>query len=200
MKNVIWIIGSNATGKTTQSVALHKYLNPEIENLRENSHLYIRSFNNCTRQISTSLTVYPNSTHIGKIQPNNCCGTDTLPKKAMIEFGYKVATNLKRKNIIIDGIMATGTWIDFIKGRKDMKINLYLFLLDFESIESNVSRLKERRGKGMIVTEETKGKLQSRLTYFRSLYKRMRPFASGGAIIEADLKEKTIHDFIKQYI
>lgn len=199
-KNLIWLLGGTATGKTTQSIQLHKHLNNfDSDSFKWKAKDYVKKFQ--VGRVKTTLTVYKNSIHIGRISFADCCGTDTLGKKEQIIKAYQLALRMKQKNIIIDGIMATGKWIDFLKVDK---VNIFLFLLHFNNVDLNLKRLEQRRKIDLLpdnekaLSEHTSNNVIGRRRYFNSLFQKLslENDIHLSELINADLEKEEITKII----
>lgn len=77
--------------------------------------------------------------------------------------------------VILDPIMSTGKYIDFIRVAQ---VKLYCFFLDFKTPEDNFLRVMSRReaktGKFEELSEKTKENLTTKVRNFRSLYNRVK--------------------------
>lgn len=198
-KSLIWLLGGTATGKTTQSIELHKRLNGfKNDSFKFKAKDYVRKIK--AGEVKTALTVYNKTIHLGRISFADCCGTDTLGKKEQIIKAYEIALKMDRKYIIVDGIMATGKWIEFLD---NSNVNIFLFLLHFGSVAENVKRLIERRkdpisGDEAMLSEHTIFKVVDRRKYFNNLFNKLvegdRVYSSN--MIEANLSKETITELM----
>lgn len=131
MKTVVWFLGSNGTGKTTQTKSLLNVLgnknNIEIITGKEEDTEF-------------KYTKYGNVSALGIISDRDCCGCDTLSTKAMIRLSYLKAIE-DTDIVFIDGIMSTNTWIEFIRER-EVKVLVVHFKI---SLEENLLRVLQRR-------------------------------------------------------
>lgn len=133
-KVVVWLIGSNGVGKTTQTKSLLK--------MGSEDELNVISGNKKTDQ-EFRYTKSGFVAALGTVSDKDCCGCDTLKNKAQIRLSYLNAIDDKDVNIVvIDGIMSTNTWIEFIRER-DVKLIVVHFSIN---LENNVLRVLQRRG------------------------------------------------------
>ncbi len=203
---VLWIIGGNASGKTTQSKLLHQKLSGD-----KYKHIvqfeFINSKNNVDK---TSYTLYQNSAHVGAMRDNQCTGTDSLSTKDQIEMSYlTLMDNFKMNYVLIDGIMSTQSWVEMIlQAQPD---ETYLVLLTFDKIEDNLKRVQERRFiknqtfiNGMKYLEPLKDKTISNVTGkwrgFYSLFMRVHKQFTAYKIIDATLSREKINNEILKLI
>jgi len=171
-KLCIWIIGSNSVGKTTQARLLHEYF-AELYGVQPNPQLIKIQ----DKGLEVKLTTFsPFSVNLGDLTTSQCGGTDTLGTKNQIISAYNLALQISPV-VIVEGIMATGQWIDFLKQDKVHVILIYLRMSD----DLNFERLRNRRAikKGIsveevILTEKTKDNVIGKLRGFESLYERMK--------------------------
>lgn len=90
-KNVIFIIGSNASGKTTVAKMLHDKLGDSKKQIIKGE---IDGVEYC-------YTSFGSVCHVGAVNDNQCTGTDTLSKKIQVETSYIMALNDEHSQIII---------------------------------------------------------------------------------------------------
>lgn len=202
MNKVVWIIGANATGKTTQSKLLHFALN-----LNSNKVISELHFINSKGEVDkTSFTLYDNSAHVGALRDNQCTGTDSLSTKDQIEMAY---LSISSPLIVIDGIMATGSWVDMIKQVND--IETYIILLNFDKLEDNLERVQERRWQKKPTTanghkcyeelnEKTIKNITGKWRGFYSLYCKVYNQFDHYTMIEATLSKEEINKQILNFI
>jgi uridine kinase len=135
---------------------------------------------------------------------NQCTGTDTISKKEMIREGYELLLNKGVKLIIIDGIMATTTWLDFLKNDKS---KLMVVLLDFPTVEDNLERVIQRRIKKKpkdelkiieSITEKTMANLEGKIKGFRSLYNKVIPYSD--AVLKLEFNDPDLSSKISNTI
>lgn len=129
----IWFLGSNASGKTTQSNLLHKSLGDGDKVIKKGTILY----DDIERE--WSYTKFGNSiSNLGKVSDNQCSGTDAMTSIHGIKHAYNLAIK-ETSIVVVDGLMATAQWI------KWMTPNVLTVLLDFDSHADNLMRLAARR-------------------------------------------------------
>ncbi len=181
-KVVLWIIGGNSTGKTTCARKIHEYFR-EIAEIQHNPAILFKE-----NQIK--YTFYSNlSCNLGDLTKSQCGGTDTLGKKDVIIATYNKAIQ-KYPIVVIEGIMATGQWIEFIKFKPEIKV--FLLLLNMTP-EANFNRLKQRKGiksskptTEILLTQKTMDNLSGKLRGFQSLFNRMQPFVDDSLQLDVD--------------
>lgn len=183
MENIIlWFIGANATGKTTQAALFHKYLQGKKRH-------FGLSYKDGTTEggVKWKYTICSEmSSNLGRMNhpllvPNgdkalDCCGTDTLSTKVQIMESLKRAKKAS-SIVVVDGIMATGQWIEFLK---DESTHVCLIFCDID-IDTCLKRLKKRRAQKLGVsifdvdefTEKTVENITGKVNGFRSLWLRM---------------------------
>lgn len=203
-KYIIWIIGSNASGKTTQSKLLHKrYQNGEtmfIDEVFDGEKIRATSF-------GTRIG------HVGLVKDNQCTGTDTINTKESLRLSSAVISS-KCDISIVDGIMATGQWINIFKSFPNTKIAV--ILLDFPDLMENLQRVLRRRANKVLLKESGKSEeeifdelissldertvknMSSKIKNFRSLYERVKNECDLHFSIDASLTENKIHVKILQ--
>lgn len=184
-KYVVWFIGANASGKSTLSAKVQLKLRK----------LFPRGFKPEADFITTEgVCVFTktsrNSANLGKfnhpilyqdtIPTNACCGTDTLPKKELIQRALQLASvdYIDNKFIFVEGIMATRQWVDLMpRGYK-----ILLVLLDIE-IDHCMLRLIQRRSekKGLeqsevleSLTEKTVANVTDKINGFRRMFEDLK--------------------------
>ncbi len=153
---------------------------------------------------TTIATEYQITGHVGAMGNNQCTGTDTISKKEMIREGYELLLNKGVKLIIIDGIMATTTWLDFLKNDKS---KLMVVLLDFPTVEDNLERVIQRRIKKKpkdelkiieSITEKTMANLEGKIKGFRSLYNKVIPYSD--AVLKLEFNDPDLSSKISNTI
>lgn len=171
-KYVIWIVGANASGKSTLSALIQKHFKQDDFELgfyvEDRKILYTQ-----TSEYTINLGKF-NHPKICVGKTNACCGTDTLAKKELIALGLEKAGETGTRLIFVEGIMATRQWVDiFPEGYK-----VILVLLDLE-IEQCIQRLMVRRSKKTgqdpsilldNLTEKTVSNLEGKINGFRRLF------------------------------
>lgn len=137
-KTVIWFLGSNATGKTTQAKMLHKTLNNGDE-----GKIFVDM--DCEDGCVIKATQYNRSAHVGFLKDNQCTGTDTINSKESIDATFCYLLSIDSIDfIVIDGIMATATWYDIFTQYPEL-VELHVILLQFDDVIKNLRRVVERR-------------------------------------------------------
>lgn len=190
---VVWLIGSNASGKSTQAKLLHKHFSTKPKDIVSME----------VDGISFSFTDFGKSAHVGEIGNNQCTGTDTLGKKQQVELSYFTCVNClpEVEYVILDPIMSTGKYVDLIR---EYDVELYLVLLNFNTPEANCRRVQSRRfnktGVMEELTENTKKNIENKRKNFLRLFNRVCDLCDGSMLINAELNEKTIHQHILKLI
>ena len=207
-KTIIWLIGSNASGKTTQSKLLHQHFKTkDIEH-----HKWIEDGDN------VKFTTFGRIGHVGLVGDNQCTGTDTLNSKKSIDMS--LAYCLYNCDIVIlDGIMATGQWSEIINQYDIAKT--IVILLQFDKLEDNLRRVAERRVYKKIdeggndgadiadfeflvdyelddFKEKTIKNISSKFKGFKSMYERVKNDCNYSVEISANLTQDEIHVKILQ--
>lgn len=168
---IIWFVGGSSVGKTTQASNVHTYFKNKcnygkVEYIKWNKEgkTYGYTFMN------------PISANLGKFGATACSGTDTLGSKKQIQESLEFALK-RRQVVVIEGIMATAQWIDFIR-RPDAVV--WIILLDCTE-KANFRRLQRRRSLKLQVpidtieiTQKTKDNLAGKLRGFRSLFLKVK--------------------------
>lgn len=219
-KKVIWFIGSNATGKTTQSKLLHKAINDDDE-----SKLFVEyEFEDGEVSSTIKVTQYNHSGHVGFLKDNQCTGTDTINSKSAIDATFCYLLDVNHIDVIIvDGIMATSTWFDIFNQFPDL-VDIHIVLLQFPTLEDNLQRVITRRLdkeiaksdgsieqdhellKGMEerlmdeLNEKTFKNVSSKFTGFKSMYEKLKHRCWKCVEIDANLPVLTIHGKIFNFI
>ncbi len=201
-KNIVWIIGSNSSGKTTQSKLIHKNCNGN----GDKTITPLPFINSKFEEDLTYYTIYQKTAHVGKVEDTQCTGTDSLNTKDKIEMAYLCLIDENVETIVIDGILATGTWCDMIhQVRPEYDIKTNIILLNFDSPEANFKRLRQRRAnksgldvKDIILEEKTQENVANKLKTFRSIFERTKSQFNVSLEINADLSESQIHNLIVQ--
>lgn len=200
----VWLIGSNASGKTTLAKHIHKTFNP-VNGL---SGFDVRSFIFSKMDEKTIVTTkYVKTGHVGAMNNNQCTGTDTISKKEMMIEGYQnLLSDPEIRILVIDGIMATGTWTEFLKNDQT---KLLVVLLDFDSVEENIERVVQRRIEKKpheaikiidSIKQTTYDNLQGKINGFQSLYRRVSHLADTCIKIkynDVDMKMKVFTEIDK---
>lgn len=180
-KIVIWFLGSNGTGKTTQTKnILNMVGEPEkieiVQGYEEEVEYRYTKFGSMIAALGT-------------VSDRDCCGCDTLKNKASIRLSYLKAIE-DCQIVLIDGIMSTGTWIEFIR-EKDVKLLVVHFKIE---LENNLLRVLGRRGKEIHEVDDENlerlaGNLQGKIKGFHNQYLRQSQNADKNLEVCA-LKEK----------
>lgn len=133
-KVLIWMLGSNASGKTSLARRLHEtFGNDDPET----------TINKLDDGKPYSYTTFGKGcANIGKVTENLCSGTDTIPSKKGVEQAYKELLNLNIEVIIADAVMSTAQWMHFFSEPKDVLV--YVVLFEFKDIEANVMKVAHR--------------------------------------------------------
>ena len=179
-KYVIWFLGANASGKSTLAALVQKELSrlyprnghPGADFVIDQDNGVILTL---TSRCSTNLGKFNHpALYEGKVKTNACCGTDTLPKKALIARALEVAASNNYQFIFVEGIMATRQWVDlFPEGYR-----ILLVLLDID-IDNCMLRLIQRRSEksGLeqrevleSLTEKTVENVTGKINGFRRMY------------------------------
>lgn len=129
-------MGSNASGKTTQSKLLHSVLSDSGKELISES---------LSDDLNVKATIFSNSAHVGHLKDNQCTGTDTINSKNNVDASFcHILCNYDVNYIIVDGILCTATWLDIFKQFPE-QIDILVVLLQFPTLEQNLRRVVERR-------------------------------------------------------
>lgn len=192
MKKVIWIIGGNAAGKTTQARMFHDTFGTEEKE--------IVNFN--IDGIDSSLTYYGKTAHVGAIKDAQCSGTDTLGKKQQIELAFDQCIDIEGVDyVVLEPIMGSGSYIQMFR-KFDVKI--YIILLYYSTLEQNLERLQQRRSaKGRPLEEfreRTKHNVESKRKNFISLFNRVKDQCDASLKISATLSAEEIHHKIANFV
>lgn len=194
MKNVIWIYGSNASGKTTQAKLIHEFLSDSVDKT---------IFAGFEGGLKWEYTLYDNSVHIGGIRENQCTGTDTLPQKAQVILTYDEIMKRERNIdvIVLDPIMSTGQHVELLR---KYKVNLLVVYLHFETAEDNFYRVIHRRylKTGLIedLADKTKENLARKQNNFYRLYERTKHLCDAHIKINAEEELEEIHFKILSFL
>ena len=204
MKKVIMIIGGNASGKTTTAKLIHQNCNG-ISKAKEIRKLEFINENN--EDDFTFVTLYDRTAHVGKVEDNQCTGTDSLNTKNKIEFSYLYLVMLSDVRIIVlDSIMSTSTWSEMIhQVNHKYDVKTILVLLNYKDIEANYVRLKQRRAhktgepvESIILNDTTQSNVLSKLKGFKNMFEKIKNNFNVSIEIDADLPAEEIHQLIKQ--
>lgn len=188
MNICVWIIGSNASGKTTQAKLLHSQIG--------NGEACFFKGNNPMGVEYKFTTFGDNIANLGQVGNNQCTGADTINKKESFISSYNEALK-HSKIVVVDAIMATGTWVEFLK-KDDVK--LFVVLLNYSSLENNLLRLKERRANKKDISPadvtfnaKTLSNVASKIKTFKSLYERVKDKADLALEVPAELEIEEIN-------
>lgn len=193
MKNlVIWLIGSNSSGKTTQARLLHEQF--------QTCDKKIVNFNQSG--VDTFYTDFGLIANLGKVSDNQCTGTDTLNKKVQVEYAFNRLIEIDKPIIVVDGILATYQWQKFIF--QPDNYHKLVFFLNFSSLENNIRRVRQRRynktGIDKDLDEKTCANLRGKIVGFTNLYNKLKKGADQAVEIDADLSIHKIHQRISNVI
>lgn len=194
---IIWIIGSSGVGKTTLARNIHSFM-------RELGGNKTELIEDSKDNIGFCYTRCSNYTaNLGKLLPDvKCSGTDTLGTKDQIKFALEKAKEDKIPIIIVEGIMATGQWLDFIKTDNT---SVYTILLDTTE-EINFLRLRQRRAEKkkipiekIILEEKTLENLRGKIKGFSSLFTRMSCKSDYQTYLNTDeMDQQQVFDNVKR--
>ncbi len=192
-KLIVWLIGSNSSGKTTQSRMLHDFFgNGKME---VNKRISPMGFN------LKYTTFGSNIANLGVIQDTDCCGADTISLKEDMVMSYQYACEAS-EIVVVDAIMATGSYIEFLRHSIPDPVKILLVHLDI-SEEANFQRVRSRRAtkRGKDLDEEqlslkTRQNLAGKIKGFKSLFQRMQPLVDKAIIVNAELPREKIQEFI----
>lgn len=209
---LIWLMGSNATGKTTQAKLIHEALSDlktkELITEKLDGDLVIKA------------TMFDNSGHIGHLKDNQCTGTDTINSKEGVDASFCYLLSNDVPYIIVDGIMCTGQWVHIFNQFPD-KVQVLVVLFQFPTLEDNLRRIAERRAYKKIedggndgadihdfenivewfyeeLDEKTKKNVGSKFKNFKNMYERVKKDCDFSMEIDASLHIDDIHVEILQ--
>lgn len=184
-KLVIWFIGGNSVGKTTQARAIHQFFS--IYSVQSDKPSKIVEWEESGKKIAYT-KMNKLSSNLGRLTDRQCSGTDTMGSKDQIFHSFDAAL-ADSQVVIIEGIMATGKWIELLR-RDD--VVLWTILLDV-SEDVNFMRLRQRRGiklgidpSEVQIARKTQENLSSKLRGFRSLFDRAQPVSDYSTKIFTD--------------
>jgi len=203
MKTIIWILGGNCAGKTTQSKLIHQNCN----NISSKTIHKVNFVNENNEDDITYYTTFDRTGHVGKIEDNQCTGTDSLKTRAQIEMSYlSLVFDTNIETIVIDGIMSTATWntmIHQVKIKQD--IHSVVILLNYNSPEANFTRLRQRRANktgqpvsSIELSENTQENVSRKIKLFKTMFDKVKGDFTMSAEIDADLPMLKIHKMITQ--
>ena len=189
-KITLWLLGSNASGKTTQAKKLHSLFGTSQPKFNE---FVLNGQKCCYTEFKGGIA------NVGWVKDNQCAGTDSLATREKIEQSYtRALLSPSTKIVIVDGIMATGRWVDFLKNDKSL---LFVVLLDFESVITNAKRIQQRRAAkdgGVIkpLDEKTLKNIEGKIKNFRRMFERVSEVADLNMSINARQDIEEIHSQI----
>lgn len=189
-KDVIttWFIGSNACGKTTQAKLLHKAFQSKEKIVIKTPEFKITDFGLIC--------------NLGVVNDNQCSGADTLSGMNQFVRSYEEALDTEAGLIVVDAIMATGQFLNFLKNKKSYLLTV---LLDFEDVHQNVTRVilrrqKKRPGKVIQFNGKTLENLQRKIQVFRNLYRKAEVVSDYAIKINAERPMMEIHNEVLKAI
>jgi adenylate kinase family enzyme len=208
---LIWFLGSNASGKTTQSKLLHEALSDPTS-----KKLITENFG----EVELKATIFDNSCHVGHLKDNQCTGTDTINTKSGIDLSFCYLLSQNPKYIIVDGIMCTSTWLDIFTQFPD-SVDIIVILLQFPTVEDNLKRVVERRVCKMIekggndgadiadfdytveyefdnLEQKTIKNVSGKFKGFKSMFEKVKTSCKYSVEIDASLHQDEIHVKILQ--
>lgn len=168
-KTIIWILGTNAVGKTSLSRNIHRHYNYHFAT-------NFRLIKTPQRVSRAGITLYDNTAHIGFLENGVATsGSDMIQKKEDFERSVNFALKFNKvKIVVLDALMATGQWKEFLRKEDCELITIHLFC----SEEENLKRLKKRRTEKypndpekQEVSDYTASKVFSKRRYYFNLYK-----------------------------
>jgi len=179
---IIWLIGGNCTGKTTQAREIHKY----FQKLQTHStkERVIEESNFCYTSMSDI------SCNAGNLLKSQCSGTDTLSTKQQIEDCINY-TKDRYPIVVIEGIMATGQWIHFLKQQDTILFTVFLNMtpeINFKMVSQRRAAKKGIAPTDIQISQKTKENMASKLRGFFLLYNRMQPLSDFAMKIDVDGK------------
>lgn len=193
-KNVIWFIGSNASGKTTQSKKFH-------EGVSDKSTKKIVNKKDQEGNRIFEYTIYDNSGHVGALRDNQCTGTDSLGTKDMVVQTYNKLCGIEHISfILLDPIMSTGKYVEFLR---KFDSNIMLIHLHFPSVEDNLKRIDIRRSnKGVHkpMDPKTIENITRKNKTYLSLFNSMRDKVDCCLQINANESEEAIHIKVMEFV
>jgi adenylate kinase family enzyme len=157
---VIWFLGSNGSGKTTQSRKIHSYFGNEEKQIHKDKNGY--SYTITSGEIG----------HVGKFSNNQCCGTDTIQKKEDIQKCFEELLSKNLTIITLDGIMATGTWPEFLMSDKTILLPILLNVSESLNFDRVMQRRFNKKGVMEELDDKTKENLKRKIKSFQSIYSR----------------------------
>lgn len=166
-QTIIWILGTNAVGKTSLSRNIHKYYN--------NTPNY-KLINTPERVGRAGITLFQNTAHVGFLEDGVATGgSDMISKKVDFERSVNFALAFKKvKIIVLDALMATGQWKEFLRKEDIELITIHLFCSESENIKRLIKRRTEKYPDDIEkqqVSEYTASKVFSKRRYYFNLFK-----------------------------
>lgn len=191
---VFWLIGSNASGKTTQASFLHNFFADDIRQYHEGTQ----------DEISYKFTTYGRISNVGFVKENQCTGTDTLKNKDEVRLSYLKACE-KSQMVVVDGIMATYQWLDMFKENNNAFI--YVILFDFNDVQDNLLRVRQRKAakdktdwKEYVLNDTTVSNVSSKFKGFKSLFNKVKSSVDLNLSVNAMDKKSIITEQIINHL
>jgi len=185
-KLIIWFIGGNSVGKTTQARVIHDFFSDILD---DRSIEIVEWIENNKKIAYTKMNAF--STNVGRLTDRQCSGTDTMGSKFQIFRSFDEAFDASQV-VIVEGIMATSKWIELFKAKDAV---LWTILLDV-SEDVNFMRLRQRRSvklgidpSEVQIARKTQENLSSKLRGFRSLYLKAVPHSNYSTSLFTDEME-----------
>lgn len=186
---IIWIIGSMASGKTTQHKLLMEVLG------REDGHLDVR--NGCKQESSFCYTISGAVASLGLIKQGvQTCGIDPVYsdlKKEGLRRSIAMAYEEGAETIIMEGAQASMEWYKQVVLPQYYDTELYVIHLAI-SFDHNLQRLRQRRwlkehpdltgftgSDQMFLEDRTYENVLGKNKQYRSLFKALQKIEAGGA-------------------
>lgn len=195
MKTVIWFIGSNSSGKTTQCRMLHEH----ISGFNKKIHKGVTE-----NEVEWVYTTFGKTSHVGAVNDNQCTGTDTLPLKVNVEASYlKCLMDSKSDYVLLDPIMSTFQYVEMLR---QFPIKLYLVYLHFETAEENFDRVIKRREQKtqkfgeIVLSDKTKENISRKQQNFYNLYNKAKHECDKHILVNANDKPRKIHKQIRKLL
>ena len=203
-KLVVWIIGTNGSSKTTQARMLHEYFRNIAGDIIR-PLLFEYDKNGCGSGSNSSQTYFyftkmgSLSSNLGNLKGNACSGTDNLGKKEQVILAFKKALQ-HTPVVVLEGIMATGQYIEFLKTDETIVYLVHLTLTE----DALFDRLKHRRAtktglgiESVIIAPKTRENMLGKLKGFKSLFERMKSRVDLSREIDSTkLTKEQIHKII----
>lgn len=203
MKNVIWMIGSNGSGKTTQMRNLVRALNSDKG----------KKFSIKQKEFDYCYTVFEDMCVLGKIGENQCTGLDNVFSQLKVEGVFRSLDKSMKEDksiVLIESIMATFNWYKSIMQvfeKTEEEARLIVFHLDF-SIHHNLTRIQKRRAKkngredwyNIVLEDTTYKNIASKNGNFRALANKIKAENEQVFTLKAEESEKSITSSILRII